>query len=115
MEKQHNLPIRGSLKEGNAPKELLEKYHQWLEKARTAEIPIWYSKHVRLWFVYQGIQYELYPEEFDHYLWDHYQLAFRGYGFDHGIAECFFDDVIIPDLIAMGVPKNQISHTGSID
>ena len=61
LEKENNLPIRGSLKEGNAPKALLEKYHAWLEKARTAEIPIWYSKHVRLWFVYQGIQYELYP------------------------------------------------------
>ena len=87
-----------SLFHGEGPTELIAFYENWQKRVLEIKHPSFFSKNVALYFIYQGIRYELSPR-----------------GVDGAIAEKLFDEYVIPDLRKMGVKDEDILFQGSLD
>ena len=109
----------GSLKQGNAPPELLALYQLWLHAIFDIKWPGYYAKHVAIYFIYKGIRYQMDRHEFnDHVFKDGREGPRKGeydWKVDHARAEALFDNLVYPDLIKLGIPKIDILQTGSFD
>ncbi len=107
-----------SLFRGEGAKELIKLYGKWQQQVLTIGHPSYFSKNVALYFIYQGIRYELSPYEFDQYVKEvtketHTGLVQRGV--DGAIAETLFDDYVIPDIKKLGVKNEDILLQGTLD
>jgi hypothetical protein len=107
-----------SLFHGEGPTELIAFYEKWQKRVLEIKHPSFFSKNVALYFIYQGIRYELSPYEFDLYVkavTGKENLKISPRGLDGAIAEKLFDEYVIPDLRKMGVKDEDIIFQGSLD
>ena len=107
-----------SLFRGERAIELLKLYGNWQTQVLKISHPSYFSKNVALYFIYQGIRYELSPYEFDQYVKEVMKTSHTGSvqrGVDGAIAESLFDEFVIPDLKKLGVKNEDILLQGTLD
>jgi hypothetical protein len=109
----------GSLKDRNAPPELLALYQTWLNAIFDTKWPGYFAKHVAIYFIYKGVRYQMDRHEFnDHVFKDGREGPRKGeydWKVDSARAEALFDTLVYPDLIKLGIPTEDILQTGSFD
>jgi hypothetical protein len=109
----------GSLKNGNAPSELLALYQTWLDAIFETKHPGYYAKHVAIYFIYKGVRYDMDRHEFDEYVFKDGREGTRtnesDLKVDSARAEALFDSLVYPDLLKLGIPKIDILQSGSFD
>ena len=109
----------GSLKDGNAPPELLALYQPWLNAIFDTKWPGYYAKHVAIYFIYKGVRYDMDRHEFDEYVYQDGREGTRmnesDWKVDSARAEALFDSLVYPDLLKLGIPKIDILQSGSFD
>ena len=110
---------KGDLSKGIGHPELLRLYEKWKEDVFKVEHPSYFSKCVHFYFVYQGVQYNLEPWEFDQHVKQSGREPYVKGSFvslvDGARAELLFMDYVEKDLMALGLTDNDIILTGTID
>jgi hypothetical protein len=90
-----------TLKIGEGPPELQTLYKKWQSDINDIPHPEYFAKHVSLFFIYQDIRYKHESFEFDTIYDAHF--------------EALLWTVVIKDLIELGISRDDIHKTGSLD
>jgi hypothetical protein len=107
-----------SLAKGEGPKDLQTLYSKWLNAIFEIPHPEWYSKHVAVIFIYQGVRYELEADEFDDYVIKDGREGDPGphwWCVDDARFEVLANRVIYQDLKKLGISDDDILLLGSLD